>query len=76
VRLWFDDGLKGTVDLADRISQGGALARLQDPQFFSQVTIGHRGRSLEWPGEFDLCADALWRELSSAVTKPGQPVEG
>jgi hypothetical protein len=22
--------------------------------------VGERGRSLEWPDEIDLCADALW----------------
>lgn len=38
----------------------GVFATLADPAFFVQVRIGERGRSLEWPGELDFCADALW----------------
>ncbi|MFI4948925.1 MAG: DUF2442 domain-containing protein [Alphaproteobacteria bacterium] len=40
----------------------GVFASLSDPEFFSQVKVGERGRSLEWPGELDFCADALWFE--------------
>jgi len=40
----------------------GVFVRLGDPAFFSRVSIGERGRSLEWPGELDFCADALWFE--------------
>jgi len=38
----------------------GIFAPLADPAFFAQVRIGEGGRSLEWPGELDFCADALW----------------
>jgi Protein of unknown function (DUF2442) len=38
----------------------GVFAPLADPAFFAQVRIGEDGRSLEWPGELDFCADALW----------------
>jgi hypothetical protein len=38
----------------------GVFARLADPAFFRQVHVGEGGRSLEWPGELDFCADALW----------------
>jgi len=40
----------------------GVFAALADPAIFSQVHVGERGRSLEWPGELDFCADALWFE--------------
>jgi Protein of unknown function (DUF2442) len=38
------------------------FAALADPEAFAQIRIGERGRSLEWPGEIDFCADALWFE--------------
>jgi Protein of unknown function (DUF2442) len=38
----------------------GVFAPLADPAFFVQVRIGEGRRSLEWPGELDFCADALW----------------
>jgi len=28
----------------------------------ASLKIGEGGRSLEWPGELDFCADALWFE--------------
>jgi hypothetical protein len=40
----------------------GVFAALTDPKAFARVQVGERGRSLEWPGEIDFCADALWFE--------------
>jgi len=44
----------------------GVFAALADPAVFAQVRVGERGRSLEWPGEIDFCADALWFEAHPA----------
>jgi hypothetical protein len=38
----------------------GVFAAVADPAIFAQVHVGERGRSLEWPGAIDFCADALW----------------
>jgi hypothetical protein len=38
----------------------GVFTAFADPAFFAQARIGEGGRSLEWPGELDFCADALW----------------
>jgi hypothetical protein len=38
----------------------GVFAAFSDPAFFAQARVGEGGRSLEWPGERDFCADALW----------------
>jgi hypothetical protein len=51
----------------------GAIA---DPAFSVQVSVGERGRSLEWPGEIDLCADALcfgthWNDATAASVYSG-----
>ncbi|HZK91801.1 MAG TPA: DUF2442 domain-containing protein [Stellaceae bacterium] len=40
----------------------GVFAAFADPAFFAQARVGEHGRSLEWPNEIDLCADALWFE--------------
>jgi len=34
--------------------------------------VGERGRSLEWPGDIDFCADALWFE-THPEDSPQQP---
>jgi hypothetical protein len=40
----------------------GVFAAFADPAFFAQARVGEGGRSLEWPGGLDFCADALWFE--------------
>ena len=44
----------------------GVFAALTEPAVFAQVGVGERGRGLEWPGEIDFCADALWFEAHPA----------
>jgi len=43
----------------------GVFAAFSDPAFFAQARVGEAGRSLEWPGDLDFCADALWFEAHS-----------
>jgi len=62
LRLTYADGETIIVDFIPVIQRGGVFAPLSDPEFFSQVSIGERGRYIQWPGELDFCADALWLE--------------
>lgn len=55
-----------TVNHFDHLVGKGVFALLADPAVFIRVQIGQRGRSLEWPGELDFCADALWFEAHPA----------
>lgn len=59
LRLTFADGAEVLVDFKPIIEMGGVFAKLNDLEFFKQVKIGSQGRSIEWPGEIDFCADAL-----------------
>ena len=61
VVLAFEGGAKVDVDVAPFIWMGRVYAALADTTLFAQVRIGERGRWIEWPGELDFCADALWR---------------
>jgi hypothetical protein len=55
LRLRFDDGFEGEVDLRDVVSRfGGVLAPLADPQFVAQVRIQPDSHTITWPGELDL----------------------
>jgi hypothetical protein len=60
LRLTFEDGGTHDVDLAPLVRRGGVFAALRDEARFAEVRIAERGRSVEWPGDVDLCADALW----------------
>ena len=62
LRLTYADGETIVVDFTPVIQRGGVFAPLSDPEFFSQVLIGERGRYVQWPGELDFCVDALWLE--------------
>ncbi len=59
IELEFADGFRGSVDFGDSIRPGTVSAALGDPAAFAAVRVGPRGRSLEWPGDIDFCADAL-----------------
>jgi hypothetical protein len=51
-----------TVNTFRHLIGKGVMSALADPALFAKVRIGEHGRSLEWPGEIDFCADALWFE--------------
>jgi Protein of unknown function (DUF2442) len=61
VFLTWANGQTTTHDLR-HLSGKGLFRAFRDPAFFAQVRVGDHGRSLEWPGELDVCADALWFE--------------
>ena len=63
LKLRFDDGVEGVVNLSAEVGKG-IFAAWKDPKLFASVKIEHGGRSLAWPGEIDLCADALYLEIS------------
>jgi hypothetical protein len=74
VILTWANGETTTHDL-QHLSGRGVFRAFCDPAFFAQVRVGDYGRSLEWPGELDLCADALWFEVHpSDAPRTGQTV--
>ena len=50
------------VSLRETIAKGGVFAPLINPELFAQVEVGEGGRWLQWPGEVDICADAIWSQ--------------
>ncbi|KAB2641726.1 MAG: DUF2442 domain-containing protein [Verrucomicrobia bacterium] len=60
--LRYDDGACGEVDLSGYAGRGVFAAWLQ-PGVFEQVTLAEAGHP-QWPGEIDLCPDALYMLLT------------
>lgn len=60
--LRFDDGACGEVDLSSFAGHGVFTAWLK-PGVFEQVILTDDGHP-EWPGEIDLCPDALYMRLT------------
>jgi hypothetical protein len=66
LRVVFADEGAQVLDLSDLLEVGGAFAAWRDPAFFALVRVAAGGRSLEWPGGLELCADALWKRSQAA----------
>ena len=60
--LRYDDGVDGVVDLA-ALAGRGVFARWLEPGVFEAVRLSSAGCP-EWPGDIDLCADALYMQLT------------
>jgi hypothetical protein len=58
----FDDGVRGEVDLSDRLF-GPAFAPLRDPALFAQAAVDEFG-AVCWPNGADLAPDALHEKLT------------
>lgn len=69
LRLRYEDGTSGEIDCQPLIVRGGVYVRLASPGAFRQVSISGSGRYLEWPGNVDFCADALYEELQNNAGK-------
>ena len=63
LRLHYENGTVGTIDLSHEISAGGVFASLRDRAVFQAVRLGEFGQ-VEWPTGADLCPHALYMRLT------------
>ena len=63
LRLSYEDGTVGLLDLAPELRRGGVFAALRDPTVFRAVRRGEGGQ-VEWPTGVDLCPHALYLRLT------------
>jgi hypothetical protein len=54
LRLRFDDGVEGEIDLGSRLLFDGVFAPLKNPRYFSRVRIERDGGTICWPNEADI----------------------
>jgi hypothetical protein len=62
LRLRYADGVTGDVDLSHLVGKG-VFQLWNDPNAFGRVSIGTAGE-VRWSDEVDLCADALYLEIT------------
>lgn len=67
VKLRYDDGVQGVVDLSAEVGKG-IFKAWEDKEFFKQVRIGDFGQ-LVWSDELDLCPDALYMEITGMTVE-------
>ena len=68
-RIWlkFDDGTQGDVDLSD-LAGRGVFETWTDRKVFDEVGVDESG-AVVWPGEIDLCPDALYLRLTGKTVE-------
>lgn len=66
LRLKFDDGATGTVDLSDQL-WGTMFEPLKDEQLFRQASVHPELETVTWPNGADLAPEYLYQ---NAVKEP------
>jgi hypothetical protein len=64
LRLRFEDGVNGDIDVSELIRFEGIFAPLRDPRFFEQVRVHPELGVICWPNGADLDSDVLYSRVS------------
>jgi hypothetical protein len=77
LRLTFDDGVEGEVDLEARIvGRGGVFKALEDPAFFGRVAVHPELGTIVWPNDVDFCPDVLRHWVTGEPLPTEEPALG
>lgn len=71
LRLTFDDGLTGDVDLSGLPGRGPVFEPLRDPEFFATARVDSMTRTVAWPGGIDLDPEGLHDEAARHPVNTG-----
>lgn len=69
LHITFEDGVEGTVDIAQLIEFTGIFAALRNPEYFAQVAVNLDLGTICWDNGADLDPDVLY----SLVTNQSLP---
>ena len=72
-RIWlrYSDGVAGEIDLS-HLAGKGVFKVWDEPGYFAKVHISSY-RAIVWDGDLDLCADALYMELTGKSVEEVMP---
>jgi hypothetical protein len=65
IKLTFDDGKTGTVDLSRYLAKGGVFERFRDLEFFKRFRVDLQPGVLTWDGEIDIAPETLYAEATN-----------
>jgi hypothetical protein len=75
LRLYFEDGVNGVVDIATLVTFQGIFAPLADPAYFHLAQVDSDLGTVAWPNGADLDPDVLYA-LISGIPLPDFAGEG
>jgi len=64
LRVRFDDGTEGVVDVAEMVEFTGVFAPLGEPEFFVKATVNAELGTVCWPNNADLDSDVLYAKVA------------
>jgi len=67
LRLRFDDGAEGEVDISEVVSFEGVFSPLSDPAFFRSVRVDPEWGTICWPGDLDLAPEPLYERATGRM---------
>ena len=68
LRLTFDDGTVGEVDLAGR-EWRGVFEPLRDPDYFARVAVDAEAGTVTWPNGADMAPEPLYAEARQNLSR-------
>jgi hypothetical protein len=68
VRVRFEDGTGGNVDLSYLTEYGGVFEPLKDPEFFSQLRADAEAGTIVWPNDADIAPETLYAHVQRLTT--------
>ena len=71
ILLRYADGVSGQIDLS-HLAGKGVFKIWDEPGFFERVYISSY-RTISWGSEIDICADALYMELTGKTVEEVMP---
>lgn len=60
VRVRFEDGVIGEVDLSYLLDYGGVFEPLRDPDYFRQLRADREAGTIVWPNDADIAPETLY----------------
>ena len=64
LRVTFDDGVEGIVNVRDLVQLTGVFKPLEDAAFFSQVKVNAELGTVCWQNDADLDSDVLYAKVT------------
>jgi len=63
LRVRFDDGTEGVVDVAETVEFSGVFEPLREPEFFAKASLNAELGTVCWPNNADLDSDVLYAQV-------------